>query len=129
MNVYPATDFSGGKAVDKESGVHVENPSGWRTTAIWRRLTRASPSHDTKRAMQSRHLTMLGAYAFLVRSLVSHYPLLATDEAEVSHRRNYRYRYISECWVGYRTRRTRECSTFICGSSRSLRLHCRHLSW
>ncbi|KAI5983118.1 amino acid permease/ SLC12A domain-containing protein [Pisolithus albus] len=59
MNVYPATDFSKGKAADKESGVHVENPSGWRTTAIWRRLTRASPSHDTKRAMQSRHLTML----------------------------------------------------------------------
>ncbi|KIK13602.1 hypothetical protein PISMIDRAFT_118633 [Pisolithus microcarpus 441] len=59
MNVYPAIDFSERKAANKESGVHVENLSGWRTTAIWRCLTRASPSHDTKRAMQSRHLMML----------------------------------------------------------------------
>ncbi|KAI6032314.1 amino acid permease-domain-containing protein [Pisolithus microcarpus] len=68
MNVYPAIDFSERKAANKESGVHVENLSGWRTTAIWRCLTRASPSHDTKRAMQSRHLMMLAAIRAVLHS-------------------------------------------------------------
>ncbi|KAI6101730.1 amino acid permease-domain-containing protein [Pisolithus croceorrhizus] len=59
MNVHPMSDFSGGKAADKANGVHVENLSGWRTTAMWKRLTNANTTHDTKRAMQSRHLMML----------------------------------------------------------------------
>ncbi|KAI6114751.1 amino acid permease-domain-containing protein [Pisolithus croceorrhizus] len=59
MNVHPISDFPRGKVADKENGVHVENLSGWRTTAMWKRLTNASPTHNTKRAMQSRHLMML----------------------------------------------------------------------
>lgn len=42
----------------------VDGLSGGRNSGIWESLVAASPEHDTKRAMQSRHLMMLGMQPF-----------------------------------------------------------------
>lgn len=73
-----------------------DGSSSGHNAGIWKSLA-ASPEHDTKRAMQSRHLMMLGTQPFqnLAIDRLSHCPVIVN-----SHRRDYRHGYISERWIG-----------------------------
>ncbi len=50
---------------DDSSNEDLPRPSSTRNGKLWRRALGAEDGNDTKRAMQSRHLMMIGMYQLL----------------------------------------------------------------